>query len=46
MTAELEALINECDSKLRLMGWEIETIIQIDENGNKIGAPIPPKKKP
>jgi len=44
MTAELEALINECDSKLRLMGYQIETIIAVDENGNKIGNPIPPRK--
>jgi len=44
MTAELEALIDECNSKLRLLGWEIETIIQVDEDGNKIGNPIPPRK--
>jgi len=44
MTPELEALIDECNSKLRLLGWEIETIIAVDENGNKIGNPIPPRK--
>jgi len=44
MTAELEALIDEFHSKSRLLGWEIETIIQIDENGNKIGTPKPPRK--
>jgi len=37
MTPELEALINECDSKLRLMGWEIDTLINI-ETGEKIGG--------
>jgi len=44
MTPELEALVNECNSKLRLLGWEIETIIAVDENGEKIGNPIPPRK--
>jgi len=44
MTAELEALIDECNSKLRLFFYQIETIIQVDENGNKIGNPIPPRK--
>jgi len=44
MTQELEALIDECNSKLRLFFYQIETIIQIDEDGNKIGTPKPPRK--
>jgi len=37
MTPELEALIDECNSKLRLLGWEIDTLINI-ESGEKIGG--------
>lgn len=46
MTPELERLVEEFDIALRLHGYTIESIIAIDENGEKIGAPIPPKKKP
>lgn len=46
MTPELERLVEECNVALRLHGYTIESIIAIDENGEKIGAPIPPKKKP
>jgi len=44
MTPELEALVDECNSKLRLFFYQIETIVPVDENGNKIGNPIPPRK--
>lgn len=44
MTPELEALIDEFNSKSRLLGWEIETIVPVDADGNKIGNPIPPRK--
>jgi len=46
MTAELERMIEEFDIALRLQGYTIGDIYAIDENGEKIGAPLPPKKKP
>lgn len=44
MTPELERLVEECNVAFRLLGHEIETIIEIDENGEKIGTPKPPRK--
>lgn len=44
MTPELERMIEEFDVALRLQGYTIETIIAINENGEKIGNPIPPRK--
>jgi len=46
MTPELDRMIEEFDIALRLQGYTIGSIFEIDENGEKIGAPIPPKKKP
>jgi len=44
MTPELERLVEECNVALRLHGYEIETIVPVDAEGNKIGNPIPPRK--
>ena len=30
MTAELERLVEECNIALRLMGWEIDTLINLE----------------
>jgi len=37
MTPELERLVEECNVALRLMGYEIETLINL-ETGEKIGG--------
>jgi len=37
MTAELERLVEECNIALRLLGWEIDTLINL-ETGEKIGG--------
>lgn len=44
MTEQQQRLIDECNVALRLVGLEIETVIEVDGNGNKIGNPIPPRK--
>lgn len=44
MTPELERFIEEFDVALRLHGYTIGEIYAIDENGEKIGNPIPPRK--
>lgn len=44
MTELQEERIAECNTLLQQVGLTIETVIEIDEDGNKIGAPIPPKK--
>jgi len=38
MTPELERLLEEFNIELRLLGWEIDTIVQID--GEKIVTKI------
>ena len=37
MTPELERLVEECNVALRLMGYEIDTLINL-ETGEKIGG--------
>jgi len=44
MTAEQERAINDANVILAKEGLTIETVIEIDSEGNKIGTPIPPKK--
>lgn len=45
MTTEQQRVIDECNVALSLVGLTIETLSEVDGSGNKIGAPIPPKKK-
>lgn len=40
---ELEKLVEECNVALRLLGYEIETLRDL-QSGEKIGTPKPPRK--
>lgn len=44
MTPEQEERVEECMVLLAQVGLTIETLIEIDSEGNKIGLPIPPKR--
>jgi len=44
LTNEQEERISECDVLLQERGLRIYTVIEIDEEGQDIGTPIPPKK--
>lgn len=44
MTPEQLRVIEECNVALALVHLTIETVIEIDGQGNKIGTPKPPRK--
>jgi len=44
MTAEQQRVIDECNVALALVGLTIETVVEVDGSGNKIGTPKPPRK--
>ena len=45
MTAEQEQAINDANAILAKQGLTIETVIEIDSEGQKIGLPMPPRPK-
>ncbi len=45
MTPEQEERVEECMALLAQVGLTIETLIEIDSEGEKIGLPFPPRPK-